>query len=163
MDTVAKSIIEQLTCLNLKAETSTRVFDVRKGYATVFTDPFETVSEVKLDGEVLTTDQYTKMFWDRRNSDVYNSLILSECESGKELSVTAKWVIPAELQTLITNLATTLTKSKSGRVKSKRVEDFHITLNDNTDVQQFALDNAAILAKYSLCNVGYVLHGKTGC
>ena len=160
MDT-ATLIIEELTCLYLKAENSaTRVYDVREGYSTVFTDIFESVTEVKLDDRVLSASEYSNRQWDRRSASWYNSIVL-DCERGKLLTVTGKWIIPTELQALITKLNTTLTNSKSGRVKSKRVEDFQITLNDNTDVQQFVLDNSELLARYSICDVGYIKHG--GC
>lgn|GEM_PF-5232612 len=158
MDT-ATAIVEQLTCLYLKAETSTRSYDVRDGYSTVFTDIFESVTSVKLDDVVLGTSDYTVKQWDRRNADWYNSIVL-DCKEGELLTVTGKWVIPSELQALITSLDGILTNSKSGRVKSKRVEDFQITLNDNTDVQQFALDNAALISKYSICNATNVRNGK---
>lgn len=75
MDT-ALVTIEQLTCLYLKAEDSaTRTFDVRENYSTVFTDIFKSVTEVKLDGKVLTTDDYSLRQWDRRQADWYNSLV----------------------------------------------------------------------------------------
>lgn len=161
MDT-ALLTIEQLTCLYLKAEASaTRTFDVRENYSTVFTDIFESVTSVKLDGVELTTDDYSVRQWDRRNADWYNSLVLNGRKCGKELEVTGKWVIPAELQDLIDKLDPILTEHKHSLVKSKRVEDFSYTLGDMTDIEQFVADNQAILSRYSVCDVNYVLHG--GC
>jgi hypothetical protein len=160
MNEKAKLIIEQLTCLYLKAEESaTRTFNVRNGYSTVFTDPFETLTEVRLDGEVVDSADYVKMQWDRYNADWYNSVVLDTGDAEK-LEVTGKWIIPTDLQVLITDLAAVLTNGSHGTVKSKRNEDFSIEFNDNTDVQQFAKDNAAVLSRYSICNIPFIRHGE---
>lgn len=158
MDT-AHSIIEQLTCLYLKAETNTsRVYSVRNGYSTVFTDLFENVTSVKVDGVDV---DYKAMFWDNQNTTTFNSIVLAN-NYVKEIEVTADWVIPTDLQLLEDGLTNTLTVAKASRIKSKRVEDFSITFNDSTEVEQFAMDNNTILAKYSICRVPNVQHGDVG-
>lgn len=155
----ATSIIEQLTCLNLDVSNtpSARVYDVRDGFSTVFTDLFEDVTSVTVDGK---TVDYTPKFWDNRNTETYNSIVLSDCQNVKEVTITAKWVIPDDLQALIDNLDTTIGKIKNSRVKSKKIEDFSVTYNDNTEIEQFILDNQTILNKYSICNMIDVKHGK---
>lgn len=155
----ATSIIEQATCLYLKAETAEREYAIRDGYSTVFTDLFEDVTEVTVDGNTITTDEYKAMFWDNRNASTYNSVVI-DCLHGDNVTIKAKWVIPTELSDLITSLDTVLTSSKHSRVKSKKVEDFSITLNENSDVEQFLLDNSAIIDKYSICSIGNVRSGK---
>ena len=157
MDT-ANSIIEQLTCLYLKAETAPRVYSVRNGYSTVFTDLFENVTAVTVDGQPV---EYKAMFWDNQNATTYNSIVLTD-SCAKEVTITATWVIPTDLQLLTDGLSNTLTAAKASRIKSKKVEDFSVTFNDNTEVEQFALDNSAILAKYSICRVPNVQHGDVG-
>lgn len=154
--------IEQLTCLYLKAEVGTaRTFDVRKDYSTVFTDIFSVITSVKLDGEELDPQDYSVRQWDRRAADWYNSIVLNKCKTGKELEVTGTWVIPAELQGLISSLTPILANAKHSTVKSKRVEDFSYTLGDKTDIEQFVADNQEILSRYSICDLPYILHG--GC
>lgn len=86
---------------------------------------------------------------------------MSKCKSGKELEVTGKWVIPAELQGLIDKYAAILAKHKHSLVKSKRVEDFQYTAGDKTDLEQFVADNQAILSRYSICDIPNIKHG--GC
>lgn len=149
------SIVEQATCLYLKEETGERVYDVRSGHRTVFTDLFQNPTAVTVDGEAV---EYTARMWDNRNSPVCNSVVLEDCR-GSEVKVTAKWVIPDDLKDLITRLDAVIAKGTDGRVKSKRIEDFQVTFNDNTEVGQFILDNGAILAKYSLCNVSQIRSG----
>ena len=150
-----KLIIEQATSLYLSEGVGERVYDVRAGHRTVFTDLFKDPTAVTVDGE---TVEYTARFWDNRNGDVFNSIVLDDCH-GKEVNVTATWVIPDDLKDLITKLDAVIAGSKNSRVKSKKIEDVSVTYNDNTDVQQFLLDNSAVLAKYSLSNVAQVRIG----
>jgi len=149
----ATSIIEQATCLYLKAENATtREYSVRDGFSTVFTDIFQEPTEVAVDGNILTEDEYKAMFWDNRNASVYNSVVINHLR-GHKVTITANWIIPTELSDLITKLNAVIASSKHSLVKSKKVEDFSVTYNDNTDVQQFLLDNSAIIEKYSICGV----------
>lgn len=152
-----QSIIEQVTGLYLKEETGARVYDVRAGHRTVFTDIFQDVTAVTVDGEPA---EYTPRMWDNRNATVFNSIVLDEqpCP-GKELSVTAEWIIPDDLADLISKLDAVIAASRHTRVKSKKNEDFSVTFNDNTDVQQFLLDNAEVIARYSLKHVSQVQSG----
>lgn len=160
MDT-AQSIIEQLTCLNLEVSKTpvARVYDVRDGFSTVFTDLFQDVTSVT-DGT--NPVSYTAMFWGNRNTKLKNSIVLDDCQYVKEVTVTATWKIPDDLQAVIDNLDAllTATSGKTSRVKSKKVEDFSITMNDNTEIEQFILDNKAIIDKYSICGVGNVRNGS---
>lgn len=155
MDT-GTSVIQQLTCLYLKVETTARVYDVRDGFSTVFTDLFENVTSVTVNGVAVT---YTPMFWSNRNATTFNSIVLDNWYGVTEVTVTADWVIPNDLVNLILKLNDTITNSTSGRVTSKKIEDFSITLNGNTDVDQFVLDNRAILDRYSICGVSNVRSG----
>lgn len=156
MDTALETV-EELTCLYLKAETAERTYSVRDGYSVVYLDPFTTITSVKVDGDEI---EYTPAFWDNQNATVRNSIIIDKEKNYKEVTVSASWVIPDDLQALIDKLDTFLATSKSSRIKSKKVEDFSITLNDKTDMEQFADDNRALINKYSICNVINVTSGK---
>jgi hypothetical protein len=162
---IAQERLEDLTCMNLSKETEDRVFDVRNGYSTVFTDLFTTINSVSVNGTELATDKYTIRQWDRRNASWYNSIILEDCQSYKEVTINADWgVCSPELKLLLANLFALVGKMSkgNGNVKSKKVEDFSITYNENTVYQQFLIDNEAVLTKYSICGIGQVQSGKVG-
>ena len=63
-------------------------------------------------------------------------------------------LLVAKLFALVGTMNTT-----NGNIKSKRVEDFTITFNDNTVFDQFLLDNSATINKYSICSIGDVQNG----
>lgn len=154
---IARERLEDLTCLNLTEATEDRTFGVRSGYTTVFTDPFTQINSVKINGNEFT--DYTPMQWNRRNADWYNSIVLDT--NADEVVINADWgLCSPELQLLMARLFGLLRKENSGNVKSKSVEDFSITLNDNPAYTQFLLDNQPIINKYSLCGIGNVQHGE---
>lgn len=157
---IAQERLEDLTCLNLNSEPSERTYDVREGYTTVFTDLFTSIESVEVNGQPFT--EYTPMQWDRRNASWYNSIVLDACSD--EVTITADWgICSPELQLLTARLFGLLNAEKSGNgnIKSKRVNDFQITFNDNSVYQQFLIDNQALINKYSLCNIGNIQHGST--
>lgn len=159
---IAQERLEDLTCLNLNEETEDRVFDVREGYTTVFTDPFVAINSVKINGNAVS--DYTPMQWNRRKADWYNSIVLKNVTCADEITINADWEIASpELELLIARLFGLLNAESSGNnnIKSKRVNDFQITFNDNSVYQQFLIDNQALIDKYSLCNIGNIQHGST--
>ena len=67
----------------------TGVFDTREGYSTAFIGIFRSLSEVKINGETITTDDYSVRQWDKRNGSWYNSIILNrKFTCDEELEVT---------------------------------------------------------------------------
>ena len=155
---IARERLEDLTCLNLTNTTEDRIYNVRKGYTTVFTDLFTSINSVEINGNAFT--DYTAMQWNRRNASWYNSIVLLTNE--EEVTINADWgICSPELQLLTARLFGLISTENSGNsnVKSKKVEDFSITFNDNSVYDQFLLDNQSLIAKYSLCNIGNIQHG----
>lgn len=156
---IALEHLEALTCLNLKTETTERIYDVRKGYQTVFTDLFKTITNVEIDGNVIT--DYKTYQWDRRNATWFNSIVLKT--SADEIAITADWGMPSVelsmLQAKLFGLIGDMNNSK-GLVKSKQVEDFRVTFSDNSEYDQFVYDNQALISRYSICNIGEIKHGS---
>src|SRR5690606_38022381 len=70
---IAMQNLEDMLCTPLEDVSETRIFDTREGYKTAFTDIFWSVSEVKLDDNVIT--DYSLRQWDKRNATWYNSLV----------------------------------------------------------------------------------------
>lgn len=169
---IAEESLEELLCMSLnilpddsgEPEEETLTYDVREGYSTVFTDIFTEVTEVKVDGTV-TTDFYPA-FWDKKSSSFYNSIVLST-RNAKEVEITGTWgfsELPKDLKLLMAQLFANVSKkytAGAGNVKSKKVEDFSVTYGELTDDEVFLNANSRIIQKYSMCNIGYVLHGKT--
>ena len=164
---IANDTVGELLCMNLTSKSETRVFDVRNGYRTVFTHPFVEVDEVQdSNGNIIDEDTYTPRQWDKRNADWYNSIVMDDTQCGEELTISGTWgfgkCMPKDLQLLVARSFDQISKSQgsNGLVKRKEVEDFKIEFNtDVTQQEQFYADNALIIQKYSMCNIGDVQHG----
>ena len=157
----AKQFLETLLCLDLSQDSGERTFTPRRGYRTIFTGVFSNVSSVTVDGEVVS---YHPAFFDKRNGDFYNSIVL-DVPVSSDVVVDADWgfdTIPADLQKLLTNAEAVVNQTYSVKdVQSKRVEDFQITYSDLSDDEAFLKQNAVTIGKYSMCTVGNIQHGRT--
>jgi len=165
---IARESLDSLLCMRLCDDEETRYYDVREGYRTVFTDVFTEVEEVKLDGKVVSPDNYSVRQWDRRNGSWYNAIVF-DCrfsERDKEVEVTADWgfySMPADLQAVLAGLFSQVTKKNTydGTIASKQVEDYRISFRADADLDtDFMQKYGDTLAKYSICKVGYVKHGR---
>jgi len=167
---IAMENLEELLCMPLEEQNNSgdepefeeRAYTTRIGYRTLFMDMFTEVESVTVDGNETTA--YTPYFWNTPNKGFFNSLVFDE-PFNREVTVVvnAAWgflELPDDIQLLLAQLfAITSKKYSTGSVKSKRVRNFQVTFGDATDEQVFADTNALTIRKYSLCNVGYVLHG----
>jgi hypothetical protein len=165
---IARESLDSLLCMRLCDDEETKYYDVREGYSTVFTDVFTEVEEVKLDGKVVSSDNYSVRQWDRRNGSWYNAIVF-DCrfsERDKEVEVTADWgfySMPADLQAVLAGLFSQVTKKNTydGTIASKQVEDYRISFRADADLDtDFMQKYGDTLAKYSICKVGYVKHGR---
>jgi hypothetical protein len=89
--------------------------------------------------------------------------VFEEALEGQEVVVDAQWGfnnVPSDLNMVLAQLFAYAAEKKTlGSVKSKRVEDFHITYGDNTDFQELVADNAIIINKYTMCDIYETRHG----
>ena len=160
---IARDRLQQLTCLDLEEVTEDRVYSVRESFHSVFTDMFTGINSVTLNGTALEATDYTPMQWDRRKAEWFNSIVLDCLTTEDEITINADWgACTPGLQLLQAKLFDLIGKMNtgSGNVKSKKVEDFSITFNDNTVYDQFLLDNGALIAQYSICNVPQLTSGR---
>lgn len=157
----AKQFLESLLCLDFSQDTGERTFTAREGMRTVFTGIFSNVRSVTVGGQAV---DYYPAFFNKRNGDYFNSIVLTKPVCG-EVVVDADWgfdALPADLKKLLANADAVTSQAYSVKeVKSKRVEDFHITYSDLSDDEVFLKQNAVTIAKYSMCDIPYVLHGET--
>lgn len=162
---IAKQMLEELTCVSLEQESGQRIFEPRKGYRTLFTGIFTEVTSVTVDGEVIAPADYKLMFFDDRNKTFYNSIVFNETLEAVEVVVDAQWgfnSVPNDLAMVLAQLFAFAAKKKTNvNVKSKRVEDFHITYGDNTDMQELVAQNSLIIDKYNMCDLYGTRHGAT--
>lgn len=162
---IAKQMLEELTCVSLEQESGQRIFEPRKGYRTLFTGIFTEVTSVTVDGEVIAPADYKLMFFDDRNKTFYNSIVFNESLEAVEVLVNAQWgfnSVPNDLAMVLAQLFAFAAKKKTNvNVKSKRVEDFHITYGDNTDMQELVAQNSLIIDKYKMCDLYGTRHGAT--
>lgn len=162
---IAEQRLDDLLCMTLTSDEATRVYDGRSGYRTLYVDPFTAIDTVEIDGETIDASKYSVLQFDKHNASWYNVIRFKKNMNCDEVTVTATWGfgsdMPVDLQLLLARLFDLVGKEQTtnGKVKSKRVEDFSITFNDNSDAQQFFSENQATIDKYSLCNVGLVTHG----
>jgi hypothetical protein len=160
---VAQQLLEQITCISLEQDEGERTFEARDGYKTLFTGIFSEITSVTVDGEIIDASKYKAKFFDDRNKDFYNSIVFEKALEGEEVAVDALWgfySIPGDLSMVLAQLFAYAAKKKTmGSVKSKRVEDFHITYGDNTDFQELVADNAIIINKYTMCDIYETRHG----
>ena len=157
----AKQWLESLLCLDLSQDSGERTFTPREGMRTIFTGIFSNVSSVTVNG---TDVDYYPAFFDKRNGEFYNSIVL-DCPPNCEVIVDADWgfdTIPADLQRLLDNAEKVISKAYSVKeVKSKKIEDYSITYSDLSDDEVFMKQNAVTIAKYSMCHIPYVLHSRS--
>lgn len=157
----AKQFLESLLCLDFSQDSGERTFTAREGMRTVFTGIFSNVRSVTVNGQAV---DYYPAFFDKRNGDYFNSIVLTKPVCG-EVVIDADWgfnELPADLKKLLANADAVTSQAYSVKeVKSKRVEDFQITYSDLSDDEVFLKQNAVTIAKYSMCDVPYILHGET--
>lgn len=170
---IATQSLEELICTTVNPIEETRVFNTRKGYSTAFIDIFHDISEVKINDEVIDSDNYSVRQWDKRTGEWFNSLVFeNKFNRDDVLEVTAEWGfeetsgsssgLPNDLQVLLAGLFDLITKKnkQDGSITSKQVEDFRITFNNDIDLdEEFHTKYRKIIAKYSLCSIGNIQHG----
>lgn len=159
---------EQLTCSTLKKVTETRIFDSRDGFRSLFVGLFTTLSEVKVDGVIVTN--FSPAQGDKRGSLTWYNAVLSDNKmvAGQNIAITANWgfeTLPDDVAMTVAQLfALVSSGSEEYRIKSKKIEDFSITYTDTeTAFNAFISDFGGILNKYSVCGVGEVRHGRVSC
>lgn len=163
---IAQERLSGLLCMNLSTEVGERTYETRDGYRTVFVDPFTELTSIKdSDGETIDSSKYTVMQWDSYNATWYNSIVFDELLSCQRIVVEAEWgfdCLPVDLESLLAKLFAlgTIEQNMTGKVKSKKIEDFTVTYDDVPTIDSIVSDNLATINKYSLCNLGYVKHGK---
>lgn len=162
---IAKDRLSELLCTSLSCTAGTRDFETRENYSTVFTDVFTEVFSVKIDDTEVDPDTYTKMQFDNRNGDWFNSIVFkTPAHCNRVVTIDAAWGFdkyPADLGLVLAKLfAVTSTVSNAG-IKSKKIEDFTVTFKDDaiSPQDQFLLDNSLIINKYSQCSIGEVQSG----
>lgn len=167
---IATEHLEELTCSEIAkvaedAEPSERTFGTRDGYRTVWVDPFSSLTSVKIDGEVVDVNAYTKKQNDNFNGSWFNIIEFSRRRSGENITVEATWgfaTVPADLEMLLAQLfnQVSVDQKTDGQVKSKKIEDFSVTYKDSVTLQEVLSGNAATIQKYSQCNQGVIRHGR---
>lgn len=171
---IATEQLEELLCYPIDCKPGNRTFLGRDGYSTVFTGAFRNLSAVEVNGESIETVK--PQLWDNPNAKWYNSVVFKDqlgCDD--EVTVYADWgfkTLPADLMQVLAGLFGLVSRKQeqaiNGNIASKRVEDFAITYQNESVVdpttlfQRFSSENAAVINKYSLCNVaGQIEHGDT--
>lgn len=167
---IATEHLEELLCCEIAktaedAEPSERTFGTRDGYRTVWVDPFSSLTSVKINGDVVDTNAYTKKQNDSFNGSWFNIIEFSRRRYGENITVEAVWgfaTLPADLEMLLAQLfnQVSVDQKTDGQVKSKKIEDFSVTYKDSVTLQEVLSGNAATIQKYSQCNQGVIRHGR---
>lgn len=162
------STLENLLCWSPLDGENVRTFTSRDGYRTLWTDPFTSITDVKVDGSAVT--DYKLAFNGNFNYPFYNSVVFPHPLGGKTVEITGTWgfeELPADLGSLVAEIfkmtGRTTASNMAGNVTNKRVEDFSISYGDKTEMDTLATNNSSVISKYSNCqSAGEVSHGETG-
>lgn len=164
----AQEILESMLCIDLTVRgkndiATTREFDARDGYSTVFTGIFQTPTAVSINGK--PSMNYTPKFWDSRNTSYHNSIVFnSPLGHNATVAVEALWgyeTLPNDLGRLLSQMIGIVgSKGTTRRVKSKQVEDFRITYDDTPEMEKFIADNEVTINKYGMCYIGEFRSGR---
>ena len=161
------STLENLLCWSPINGDATASYKSRDGYRTLWTDPFTSITDVKVDGSAVT--DYKLAFNGNFNYPFYNSVVFPHPLGGQTVEITGTWgfeELPADLGSLVAEIfkmyGRTTANNQSGNVKSKSVEDFSITYSDRSEMDALATNNSSVIAKYSNCqSAGEISHGNT--
>ena len=162
------STLENLLCWSPICTDATAIYTARDGMRTLWTDPFTSITDVKVDGTAVT--DYKLAFNGNFNYPFYNSVVFSHPLGGQTVEITGTWgfeELPADLGSLVAEIfkmyGRVTTANLSGNVKSKSVEDFSITYGDGSEMDALASKNSSVIAKYSNCQSALeVQHGDVG-
>jgi hypothetical protein len=159
---IADERLMKLLCVRYDCEIGKRKFKTREHYRTLFTDIFNTVYGVTINGQPVTgwTEQQNNIL----NGKWYNSIVFNSPMSGATVEVDADWgflVMPNDLNLLRARMFDlTFKEVGSEGIKSKSVEDFSITYNDSAMIDGFRDTNQLTIAKYSNCNQNLIANGE---
>lgn len=163
---IATKRLEELLCTNLCIKEATQNYRVREGYRTIYTDVFTGSAVVTIDGDVVDTADYSVRQFDDLNGKWFNSIVFKKFldRDIEEVTVEAAWgfgTLPNDLGLLLAKLfaLNSTAQTTDERVRSKKIEDYSITLNDNSLFDQFVSDNQDVIHKYSICMQGEVQNG----
>lgn len=162
---IARQNLDTLLCTNFCDNEVERIFDANNGYSTVWTDVFTDIDEVTIDGDVVAN--FTKRQGDNRRGSWFNSIVFDKrFTKDKEVTITATWGFsstPSDLQALLAAMFDLGSKKKrfDGTIQRKQVEDFEITFNANTDLDdEFYRNYSGTISKYSQCEKQGIRHGR---
>ncbi len=153
-----------LTSDSSDEEPETRKYESRAGYSTVFTDIFNAVTQVEVDG-IVATDYEVRQF-DNLNGTWFNSLVFDRRFYKNQLvEVTGDFgfdTMPDDLQLLWAKLFDSVSyeQNTDSSVESQRIDDASVTFKkDGTSQERFYQDNKSVIDRYSLCSIGNIRHG----
>ena len=160
---IATERLEDLLCMKICGDDSARVYQTRKGYRTLFVDPFKDIISITVDGDEVT--DYVKKLNESYSGSWYNSIEFDDRMTGKLVTVDADWgftKVPTDLALLLSKLFAqgSVEQKSDNQVKSKKIEDFTVTYKDGSTFDEFVSVNQATVDKYSLCHVGRIEHGS---
>ena len=162
------STLENLLCWSPICTDATAIYTARDGMRTLWTDPFTSITDVKVDGTAVT--DYKLAFNGNFNYPFYNSVVFSHPLGGQTVEITGSWgfeELPADLGALVAEIFKMYGRqslgNQSGNITNKRVEDFSISYGDKSEMDTLATNNSSVIAKYSNCQSACeVSHGETG-
>lgn len=163
---IAVQKLEELLCMNLTIGDGEREYDTRIGYKTLYVDPFTEITSLSVDGDEVDADDYYVSQNDKRNAHWYNTIVFDTVQTGEVVTIDADWGFgdscPTDLELLLARLfaQNSVEQTADNQVKSKKIEDFTVTYKDNSTLEQVVAANSGVISKYSICNQGYIRHGR---
>ena len=163
------STLENLLCWSPVCTDATASYESRDGYRTLWTDPFTSITDVKVDGTAVT--DYKLAFNGNFNYPFYNSVVFPYPLGEQTVEITGTWgfeELPADLGSLVAEIfkmyGRVSTYNGSGILVNKKVEDTSFTYSDKvSEMEALSSKNSSVISKYSNCqSAGEISHGEVG-
>lgn len=144
--------LENLLCWSPVCDTSKRTYKSRRGYRTLWVEPFTKINSITVDGD--TVSDYEPAFNGSYNNHFYNSIEFDYPLEGRKVVVDAVWgfrEFPADLGELVAGLFLLNGKHRTESVRSKSIEDYSVTYNDMSGYDVTVVDNQQTIERYRVC------------
>lgn len=164
-----ETTLTNLLCWSPLKGASVASYEARDGFRTLWTDPFTSITDVKVDGSAVT--DYKLAFNGNFNYPFYNSVVFPHPLGGQTVEITGTWgfeELPADLGSLVTEIfkmyGRISNNNASGRLTNKKVEDTSFTYSDNvSEMDALSSNNSSVISKYSNCqSAGEISNGGVG-
>jgi len=160
--TIADQRLTELLCVRYDCTSEKRKYTTRPNYRTAYTDIFNAVNAVTVNGVDVTN--YVARQFNNMNGVWFNSLVFNTPLKGQIIEIDADWgftTVPPDMNLLRARMFDVINSDAIGAdVTKKRIEDYAIELGGKSAVDVFIDANQQIIDKYGLCSITEIDNGN---